>query len=97
MKSFIAPALKRVGIDKNKNLSHLDTLLRAKVVSWACKLGMKQCTDYAKESWKQWMGQEQDFDKGAELVAILCKKCTFYPSTSPKLNIFYQNIVLMSI
>ncbi len=71
MKSIIAPALKRLGLSKNDNLSHLDTLLRARVVSWACELGMRECTDYAKESWREWMGRRQeDLGKGAELVFI---------------------------
>ena len=65
MRALIHPTFDRVGFSGPADTPHLDIFLRARVVAWACKLGMEECTEEAADNFRRWMAQHHPDAEGA--------------------------------
>lgn len=57
MRRLIRPIFARVGYEKKEGDAQLDIFLRSKVVGWACKLDMPECTEKVTDNFEQWMSE----------------------------------------
>ena len=49
------PAFEYFGFDQKGNDSSLDILTRNLIISWACRLGVPECTNNATTLYQAWM------------------------------------------
>ena len=59
MLHLVEPLYIKLGFNPRADDSHLDIKLRARVVSWACSMGNKECLDKAGQNFAEWVGMVQ--------------------------------------
>ena len=65
MKKLVHQLYNRIGFEPKATDSHLDTLLRSNVVSWACSLGIKECSENVKNNYRRWMDETEPDSEGS--------------------------------
>jgi len=77
MLRLIDPIYTKLGFTEKKDDSHLDILLRRKVVYWACSMGNKDCNQRAREKFSDWMQTQDPDGEGRNPVSVNLKYETY--------------------